>query len=228
MVAVIRHIFVKDSQFRRIFAVGDIHGMVHLLERILERIPIDFERDLLVFLGDYIDRGPYSKEVVDFLLDLSRKSKNIVFLKGNHEKMFMDFLQGADPLLYFWNGGRSTIESYGFLESMDGKYEVFLPEEHSSFFRNLAVYLETDNYIFVHAGLKPGVPIEQQSEDDLLWIRHEFIFSSCDFEKKVIFGHTPFNAPFVMENKIGIDTGAVYGRYLTCVQLPEEEFFFSD
>ncbi len=218
----------SEKNFRKIFAVGDIHGMVKNLERLLSRIPFDFEKDLLVFLGDYIDRGPYSREVVELLLDISSKTDNIVCLKGNHEQMLLDFLNGADPVLYFWNGGRNTIESYGFLETPDGKYKVFIPEDHLSFFNNLPIYLETESYIFVHAGLRPGVPLRNQTEEDLLWIRHEFIYSNENFGKKVIFGHTPFYAPFVMENKIGIDTGAVYGRYLTCVQLPDEEFIFEE
>ncbi len=217
-----------EKDFRKIFAVGDIHGMAGNLEKLLSRIPVDFERDLLVFLGDYIDRGPYSREVIELLLDISRKTDNVVFLKGNHEQMLMDFLNGADPVIYFWNGGRSTIESYGFEELPGGRYNVFIPEGHINFFSHLPVYLETENYIFVHAGLRPGVPLHNQTEEDLLWIRHEFIYSNEDFGKKVIFGHTPFYSPFVMDNKIGIDTGAVYGRYLTCVQLPDEEFIFEE
>lgn len=216
---------LTGRSFRSIYAVGDVHGMAPLLEELLDRIAFDPDKDLMVFLGDYIDRGPYSKKVVEILFKLVKEFSSVVCLKGNHEQMFLDFLSGADPLLYFWNGGRTTLKSYGYRELEDGSYEVFVPEHHLEFFRDLPLCLETDDYIFVHAGLRPGIPLNLQNEEDLLWIRHEFIYSMEDFGKTVVFGHTPLLEPLIMHNKIGIDTGAVYGRYLTCVKLPEEEFY---
>lgn len=100
-----------------------------------------------------------------------------------------------------------------------------IPTTHLDFFRDLSIYYETDQYIFVHAGLKANVPLEEQNEWDMLWIRQEFIYSDFDFGKRVIFGHTPFQKPIVLDNKIGIDTGAVYGNKLTCVELPAEKFY---
>jgi len=217
--------FVSEGDYRNIYAIGDIHGMAGNLEELLDIIPYDPAEDLLVFLGDYIDRGPDSRRVIEMLCRLRSKTENVVFLMGNHEQMFLDFLNGADPLLYFWNGGKATLESYGFREVDYGRYEVFLPDEHRKFFETLIHVLETENYFFVHAGVRPGVDLSEQNEEDLLWIRHEFIYSSEDFGKTVVFGHTPFMDPLVMKNKIGIDTGAVYGRYLTCLRLPDETLF---
>jgi serine/threonine protein phosphatase 1 len=102
---------------------------------------------------------------------------------------------------------------------------LVIPPSHTSFFQDLRLYHETDSYIFVHAGLAPGVPLDKQQEKDLLWIREPFIRSDYSFGKKVIFGHTPFKQPLITENKIGIDTGAVYGNTLTCVELPAEKFY---
>lgn len=218
---------LMGHSYRSIFVVGDIHGMVHLMEDILDQILFDPEYDLLVFLGDYIDRGPHSDRVIEILLALGRETSSVVYLKGNHEQMFLDFLKGGDPLLYLWNGGGSTLKSYGFKRREDGSYEVFIPKEHLDFLFTFSVWAETDDYLFVHAGFKPGIPLDEQSEEDMLWIRHEFIYSMENFGKTVVFGHTPFAEPLILGNKIGIDTGAVYGGYLTCVQLPEKIFYRS-
>lgn len=212
--------------FRYIFAVGDIHGHVRKLRELLAEIPLDLSQDFLIFLGDYIDRGPASRQVVDTIIELAWQSDRVICLRGNHEQMFLDFLSGADPLLYLFNGGRRTLESYGYEEDPDGRYRVYVPYKHLDFLRSLPYLVETDEYIFVHAGLRPGVPLAEQTEEDLLWIRHEFIYAPCELGKKVIFGHTPFYDPLVLDDKIGIDTGAGYGRKLTCVQLPEEIFYF--
>jgi len=206
----------------RIFAIGDIHGCYDPLVRLLERIPIDWSRDALVFMGDYIDRGPQSFEVVQHLVELQGRHPETVFLKGNHEQMLEDFLSGRDRLTYLSNGGQQTLDSYLRHASGPGRYPI--PEAHQRFFESLRLMFETDSYIFVHAGLRRGLPLESQRPEDLLWIREKFIDNRHSFGKRVIFGHTPFNEPRVEPNKIGIDTGAVYGNKLTCVQLPEETF----
>jgi serine/threonine protein phosphatase 1 len=121
------------------------------------------------------------------------------------------------------NGGLATLDSYSNGESQD--VTNLIPMTHLDFFSNLSIYYETDHYIFVHAGLKANVPLEEQNEWDMLWIREEFICSDFDFGKRVIFGHTPFQKPIVLNNKIGIDTGAVYGNKLTCLELPAEKFY---
>jgi serine/threonine protein phosphatase 1 len=208
----------------RIFAVGDIHGCVDKLEALLDSIDIDFNDDLLLFVGDYIDRGPDSFAVVDRLVRLKKQyPERIITLRGNHEDMFLDFLSGDDEFSFLANGGTATLESYE-RHMADARS---MPADHSAFFQSLAMYHETEDYIFVHAGMKPRVPLERQSSHDLLWIRNRFIRSKYDFGKIVVFGHTPFREPLMEPNKIGIDTGAVYGRKLTCLQLPDYIFFFA-
>lgn len=209
-----------------IYAVGDIHGCLDRLEELLDEVQPDLERDVLLFIGDYIDRGPDSRRVVDYIIRLQQKypREQIICLKGNHEAMLLDFLQGRERELFLFNGGMSTLRDY-WGRNWDSLPQLLLPPEHEQFYQELRPYYETPDYIFVHAGLKPGVPLEEQQEEDLLWIRGEFIASLEDFGRLVIFGHTPFKRPLLLPNKIGIDTGAVYGNFLTCLKLPQREFF---
>jgi serine/threonine protein phosphatase 1 len=210
---------------KRIFAVGDIHGCYDKLVDMIKILPWDGESgDVLLFIGDYIDRGPNSREVVEFLVNLKRKGGEIIFLKGNHEKMLLDYyIEQKDQMLYVANGGAETIASY--VEGGIGRKAFVLPEDHLEFLLSLRLYYETDDYIFVHAGLRDGVPLNLQSEEDLLWIREEFIYSAFDWNKRIIFGHTALETPFVTPGKIGIDTGAVYGNRLTAVELPKMKFY---
>jgi serine/threonine protein phosphatase 1 len=207
---------------QRIFAVGDIHGCHDKLRDLLGRIPIDWSRDRLVFMGDYIDRGPQSFEVVEHLIGLQERHPEVVFLKGNHEQMLSDYLAGKDRMLYLYNGGQQTLESY-LRNGAAGQFPI--PPRHRRFFDELRLFYETESYIFVHAGLRGDTPLTEQGPEDLLWIREEFIDSPHSFGKQVVFGHTPFDRPLVQANKIGIDTGAVFGNKLTCVQLPDEIFY---
>lgn len=207
----------------KIFAIGDIHGCLNMLISLMSIINIDPKKDTLLFIGDYIDRGAQSKEVVDYLIDLSRRQSRVIFLKGNHELMFQHYLDGDDRYYFLVNGGQATQDSY-LKESPQAGVDL-IPETHREFFDNLRLYYETDQYIFVHAGLKDNIPLEKQEERDLLWIRNKFISSEFDFGRRVIFGHTPFPKPLVAHNKIGIDTGAVYGNKLTCVELPAVKFY---
>jgi serine/threonine protein phosphatase 1 len=143
---------------------------------------------------------------------------------GNHERILLDFMDGKDMNTFFLNGGVATLNSY---RSEQQKYGGFLiPDDHLAFFRSLKLLIELEDYYVVHAGLRPGVPIESQNPEDLLWIRDSFLFSNYYFGKRVIFGHTPFAQPLIMENKIGLDTGAVYGNRLTCLELPSLKFHF--
>ena len=207
----------------RIFAVGDIHGCLDKLVSVMGVIDIDFANDTLVFIGDYIDRGPSSKEVVDYLIDLGKRGPSVIFLKGNHELMLEEYLSGADVATFLYNGGGATLESY--MKAAGMRAQNPIPREHLEFFDSLRLYYETDEYIFVHGGLKPNIPLEEQEEFHMLWIREEFISSDFDFGKRVIFGHTPFREPLILHNKIGIDTGAVYGNKLTALELPAMRFF---
>jgi serine/threonine protein phosphatase 1 len=212
----------------RTFAIGDIHGCLDKLLDLIELIDPD-PKDRLIFLGDYIDRGESASEVIDFLIDLARRVP-CVFLRGNHEDMFFTFLEfGSNKTIFFTNGGLKTIESYIKPEGFTGNDQVArsLPEAHRDFFSNLKLYHEDEGYIYVHAGIKPGKPMKEQDKYDLIWIRDEFIFLPTGIKKKVIFGHTPFARPMVKPDKIGIDTGAVYGGALTAIEIPGETFIES-
>ena len=208
----------------RIFIIGDIHGCLDMLKRMLEKIPWDPDGDRLIFVGDYIDRGEDPKGVVEYILELEKCSSRIECLMGNHEAAFLDYLEGKEKKLFLMNGGYQTLESYD--TEREGPENHLVPKTHMDFYHSLKSYLELEDYYVVHAGFKPGVPPEKQSFEDLIWIRDPFIFSAHDFGKRVIFGHTPFSEPLVLDNKIGLDTGAVYGNKLTCLELPEFKFHF--
>ena len=208
---------------QKIFAIGDIHGSADKLSTLMEKIPIDYTKDILVFIGDYIDRGPGSFEVVDYLVELKQNHPDIVFLKGNHEDMLQKYLAGTDRFTYLFNGGQQTLDSY--LNRQNKSEFSPIPSDHLEFYKSLVLHHQTEDYIFVHAGVRPKIPLDKQKPEEILWIREDFIHSKSDFGKRVIFGHTPFSEPLVQPNKIGIDTGAVYGNLLTCVQLPELVFF---
>ena len=207
----------------RIFAFGDIHGCFNKLCTLVDMVDINSKKDTVVFIGDYIDRGKESYEVVDYLINLKSLYKNIVFLKGNHESLLLDYLQGRNVKTFLENGGRQTLESYN-IRNFDGDDDP-IPPSHMEFFSSLKLYHETEEFIFVHAGLKDNVALEDQVEADMLWIRKPFINSDFDFGRRVVFGHPPVKRPLVHSNKIGIDTGAVFGNKLTCVELPDMNFY---
>jgi len=205
----------------KFFAIGDIHGCFDHLTELMASLEIDDQNDTLIFIGDYIDRGPSSRRVVDYLLDLSGKFKKVVYLRGNHEQMLLRYLEGLDTEMYLYNGGTSTLLSYGLTRQSSAREALEkIPSEHLCFFESLLPFYETEDYIFVHAGLKPGIKLAEQEIHDLLWIRQDFIDSDFNFGKRVIFGHTPRFRPLIAPNKIGIDTGAVLGGRLTCLELP--------
>jgi len=206
------------------YIIGDVHGCLEMLKRLLDKIDWNPANDRLIFLGDYIDRGKNSKGVLDLLLEISKSSSLVQFLIGNHENIFLEYLNTGRIMGFILNGGDATLESYRTAESSGS--EVDIPQEHIAFLRSLEHWIELDDYYVVHAGFRPGVDLERQSFEDLIWIRNAFIFSDYDFGKKVIFGHTPFYKPLLMENKIGLDTGAVYGNKLTCLELPAVKFHF--
>ncbi|MFH1057219.1 MAG: metallophosphoesterase family protein [Pseudomonadota bacterium] len=205
-----------------ILAVGDLHARYDLLERLLGELLPKLPADVrLVFLGDYIDRGPDAARVVARLIALAAERPGTVFLMGNHERMLLDALEGLRVPIFLHNGGLETLASYGLGPDDLGR----VPAAHLDFLRGLGLFYETDAYVFVHAGLRPGLPLDRQHERDLLWIRDEFYNQDHGLGKTVVFGHTPFGQPLVRPGLIGIDTGAVYGNHLTCLLLPETEFF---
>lgn len=207
---------------QRILIIGDIHGCLGMLRQMMDKIAWNKKKDRLIFVGDYIDRGEDPYGVVEYLICLARQSGHVDFLLGNHEAMLMDYLNGTRREMYLYNGGRITIASYK--AHMQGEGKQIIPEDHMAFYKRLKPYIELEDYYVVHAGFRPGVPIEEQTTEDMIWIRDEFIYSDYDFGKRVIFGHTWFKSPFIQKNKIGIDTGAVYGNQLTCLELPGLRF----
>ncbi|MBM3163184.1 MAG: serine/threonine protein phosphatase [Chlorobi bacterium] len=215
------------SENRRIIAVGDIHGCLHSLERLVGQIGLRHD-DQLVFLGDYIDRGPRSGEVVDFLISL-RQCHTCFFLMGNHELMYLDYLETRDPSLWLSNGGCETLLSYGSRNGLD------LPEEHIGFIRACRLYIETEHYFFTHGGLDPELSVRDNLRNHkpekfcLLRLHmNPSILENSDFpwEKTLVCAHTPIPNPLLQERLIAIDTGCVYHNNpllgkLTAVMLPE-------
>ncbi len=202
--------------------IGDIHGCATSLGHLLKKVaPI---ADSFVFLGDYIDRGPDSRQVIDILISLKKQRKQVITLMGNHEQMLCNYIAGHDREIFLEFGGRQTLASYGCPVLKDDDAALCLPAEHRSFFEELILLWEDPHAIYVHAGLLPGCPLSMQPADACLWSRDRFLSSSFNFGKKVVFGHTVFEEPLIQENKIGIDTGAVYGGHLTALLLPQNEF----
>ena len=206
------------------FVIGDIHGCDQLLDRLLARIAPDLTRDVLVFLGDYINRGPGSRAVVSRLIALRRLSPQMITLMGNHEQVFLDFLAGRRQEFFLRIGGRGTLASYGLTEYTPEAALSSVPTEHLDFFNELLLSWEDEENIYVHAGLEPGVHLAQQSTEWLLWARERFLQLDVAFAKRVIHGHTPVARPQVTPHRISLDTGAIYGGPLTCLILPEERF----
>ena len=203
---------LPDRNTQRLLAVGDIHGCREALRELLDRVA-PTEHDQLVFLGDYIDRGPDSAGVVDDLLALRDRLPRSVFLRGNHEQMLLDVLAGASLLSFLANGGGQTIASY----RTGGAWPP--PVAHRAFFASLLPLYTNAQFIFVHAGLRPGITLAEQSPDDLLWIRQDFLAAEVDWGKTVVFGHTPLEQPLLTPDRIGLDTGCVYGGRLTCCEV---------
>lgn len=214
----------------RKYVVGDIHGCIDELVRLMESLPLE-SADQVVFLGDYVDRGPDSKGVVTYLLEFrSKASCEIVFLKGNHEDMLLSFvgLQGNHGDVFLFNGGWSTLASYGVAGNTAGPalLRSKIPQEHLDFFFNLKTYHLMDPYLCVHGGINPAKPMEKQLEEEMLWIRHDFISRNHSLPYTVLFGHTPFESVFFdLPYKIGLDTGLVYGNSLSCLEVSEKVLF---
>jgi len=206
----------------RTVVIPDIHGCRDSLERLLPQV-LD-QADRLVFLGDYIDRGPDSRGVVDRILALRREGRFVVTLMGNHEAMFLDYLAGRDPGVFLCNGGRETLASYELDGLPQEEAALALPPDHLAFFHDLLLCWEDEHAYYVHAGLEPGRHLTQQRPAWCLWVRREFLELRHDFGKPVVFGHTRQERPLVEKEKIGLDTGAVYGGPLTALLLPEKRF----
>jgi serine/threonine protein phosphatase 1 len=215
----------------RVYAIGDIHGRFDLLQAMAERIEADLRaapvpRSVEIFLGDYVDRGPQSRDVVEWLIETPPLTDERICLLGNHEDMLLHAL--ADPsevTLWLYNGGEATLASYGVqfvpasLAALHATCVAAIPPSHHAFLAGLPRSAEFGSYLFVHAGVDPDRPLNDQDPQDLVWIREPFLSSDADFGRIVVHGHTPVDAPDIRSNHINIDTGAVFSGRLTCLVL---------
>ncbi len=227
---------------KRLYAIGDVHGCRRQLEALLLQIREDAapgpggdrggdrgRQNVLITLGDYVDRGPGSREVLEILSASPLPGFTCVHLRGNHDTMMRDFLRDpAAGRLWLMNGGDATCRSY--LQDptappveLSAALGEALPPRHRAFLESLALSHVEGDYLFVHAGLRPGIPLAEQDPEDLIWIRDPFLFSTRDHGRIVVHGHSPSDRPDRQPNRIGIDTGACYGGDLTCLVLEDDE-----
>jgi serine/threonine protein phosphatase 1 len=215
-----------------LYAIGDVHGQIDMLHEALGLIEAEGGKQAkIVFIGDYVDRGPDSKAVVQLLIDAAKAGKPWVTLKGNHDRYLQRFVETAtvrDPCtksgLHWMNprlGGDKTLVSYGVPASESGDMAAIhaeavkaVPDSHLHFIQNLPIRYETDDLFFAHAGIQPGVKLADQVEDDLLWIRDPFLKDIRDHGKLIVHGHTMIEAPQAYHNRINLDGGAGQGRPL--------------
>ena len=225
----------------RVYAIGDIHGRLDLLQMLVAAVEEEQRslpplRPTVVFLGDYVDRGPESRGVIDFLLEQPLPDFARVYLRGNHEDWFESFRSdmSVGPS-WLYCGGVETLASYGLratpgeddpmrLRALQADLATSLPASHRAFLRGLEPYREIGGYLFVHAGIRPGVPLAEQVADDFYWIRDAFLHSSADHGHVVVHGHTIANEAQVCPNRIGIDTGAFTTNVLTCLVLEADRY----
>ncbi|MFO0996844.1 MAG: metallophosphoesterase family protein [Alphaproteobacteria bacterium] len=221
----------------RLYAVGDIHGRADLLDALHRKIEDDAnaaeaDRKLVVYLGDYIDRGPESRRVIDRLSDRPLPHFEAIFLKGNHEAFLLRFLEDESVgQLWLHNGGAATLKSYGLdgvarprqdFGAIQKQFRESLPATHLRFLEALQLMHVEGDYLFVHAGIRPGIALDAQDERDLLWIRDEFLHTREPFPKMVVHGHTIHPTPVFTDHRIGIDTGAFATGTLTALVLQGE------
>jgi serine/threonine protein phosphatase 1 len=238
---------------RRIYAVGDVHGRFDLLSSLVLRIRADLGRfpvaaAELIFLGDYISRGPASAAVLDFLIeDAPRLPLEVTALKGNHEDALLRFVDGGDleaGRTWLHHGGTSVLSNYDLapthsapingtrtniaptdeeLAILAAQLRRAMPSSHLALLRSLTCAVERDDYLFVHAGLRPGRPLAGQEPADMMWIREEFLTHELFFERFVVHGHTPTRLPDIRRNRVNVDTKAFESGMLTCVVLERRE-----
>lgn len=224
----------------RIYAVGDIHGRLDLLDQLLRMIVLDSSvkspaQTQLIFLGDYIDRGPDSAQVIDRLIRGLPVQFQHVCLRGNHEDMMLrSVANGAELPLWLRNGGMETLESYGIdisrsevgannAKLLTDHLAQAVPEAHWRFLRELRNNISIGDYFFVHAGVRPEIALDHQNPQDCFWIREEFLKYSKSFGKIIVHGHTPVPEPEMLHNRIGIDTGAFITGRLTALCLERDQ-----
>lgn len=226
----------------RIYAIGDTHGHLNLMEKLYAKITWDLATHpvgdhRIIFLGDYIDRGPDSAGCVEYLINLMAVSDKLICLKGNHEDKLQNFL--ADPIKladsFFTYGGLDCAASYGvdmagFARSEKEVLQVCtelkqkIPARHTKFYTELLTTVSFGDYMFTHAGVRPGIALDQQSEHDLIWIRAEFIPYQGLYEKVIVHGHTPAYPMELLPNRVNVDTHAYETGVLSCLVLDGTEY----
>lgn len=223
----------------RIYAIGDVHGRADLLDRVLSRIDAHVAahpvvRPIHVLIGDYIDRGPGSREVLELLIGCAQ-GREMVFLRGNHENFILEFLQNPSTFRD-WSkmGGIETLMSYGLKpplnadaltqKNLASELAALLPKSHRNFLHSLVSSFSCGQFFFAHAGVRPGIPLAKQRDEDLLWIRDDFLLHEEDFGKIVVHGHTPVRELDIRSNRINIDTGAYATGRLTCLVIEGDHF----
>lgn len=218
---------------QRVYAIGDVHGCLDMLRTLHGAIGDDLADNpiddwTVVHVGDYVDRGPESNGVIDYLAEICADDDRVKCLLGNHDLMFAEAVRGNREMLQVWmrNGGEETLASYdlgidAFIDriSSGASFDDVIPPTHLSFIDGLDHAMHVGDYFFVHAGIDPGRGLDDQSIDDMLWIRDRFINDGREFEAVIVHGHTPTRRVDVRANRVGIDTGAVYGGSLTCLVL---------
>lgn len=229
---------LPDKQ--RLYCIGDIHGRYDLLQALHALILEDSKNYshpvTVVYIGDYIDRGPQSKEVIDYLLSNPFPLFQSVYLMGNHEQVLLEFLFSTNSQragAWFSFGGLSTLTSYGVqiqgiphagvINEIRKEFKQKIPNNHVQFFQQMKACYEKGGYYFAHAGVKPKVPLVRQKEQDLLWIREDFLENELFHGKIIVHGHSITKEPVVRNNRIGIDTGAYHSGRLTCLVLEATE-----
>ena len=240
---------VRASLTKTVYAVGDIHGCKSLVDNMHDKIvetskKIQGEK-LLIYLGDYIDRGPDIKATIQSLIDFKPKDFTKVFLLGNHEQMLLEFIAGSRNSPYIWisNGGLETLESYGtdiskyidntmelsFDKKIREEFIEFLPFSHKDFFNQLQFNFIWEDYFFVHAGINPSIPLDRQEKETMLWTREKSFFNpKMTYNKIIVHGHTPAEKVEHYPFRINLDTGSFYSGKLSCLKIENGKLSFLD
>ncbi len=228
---------MSKTENKRIYAIGDIHGCLDDLVEMQARIANDLRTrphpdPVTIYVGDFVDRGPDSKGVIANLMAEQQSDQNTVFLKGNHDTFIFDFLDDpfglSTPVLHWLDsalGGAATLRSYGFdaaREDIHALVKHHFPKDHLDFLNQLELWHGIGDYVFVHAGIRPGIPMNKQETRDLIWIREPFLSHKGDHGFIVVHGHSPVRDVENHGNRIAIDTGAVFGRDLSCLVLEDQ------
>ena len=231
-------IVTLPAHIKTVYAIGDVHGMIDLARRAESEIAQDTDFDpatsVTLYLGDLVDRGPESAFLLDWLLVKSKTGAERMFLRGNHEEMMEAFLRDPGQHMNWLDfGGYETLNSYGIMESLNKLHKMrtkditvllqtTISESHRRFIANMIDAAQTDNFMFVHAGIVPNLPLNKQTRDDFLWARDRFMAHQGGFEKTIVHGHTPVSEPVHAFDRVSIDTGAYLTGRLTVAKIAIE------